>query len=365
MIPIDDSPLRVQSAQLNKTISITTEQQNPVPDDEFIRGLIDQLVICLGWDKFRPVNPEGELLDMLSEFKFLDKDCFKWGCYFLIFDYDIFDQKGYVEIKKRQGGLASSISHKLEFIVPNIQDLQEKLITILVQKLCEGMRVWAESVKTGASEVVKNNVDTAFARMLLCCKEHQNTLDLSGLELGSLPPLPEWIKELSVRGNELSTIQMPLLCQNLDASRNKLTEFPKVSAISQIYLNNNMISHIDSFPPYASIIDICYNNLSEIPAIPDNTKEFYCSHNKITTLPNFPNNMKRVNVGYNNIQTIPVIGTKLKTLCIAGTPFEKEFIKSRTLKLCDQRKKYEYCLLEVLIEDDSIIWNGYEEDHHR
>ncbi|WP_289627574.1 DUF5503 domain-containing protein [Escherichia coli] len=155
MFPSSDLTLRLQSGQLNRITSNTTEQQNSLSDDTFINELSNELASCLGGDKFALINQDGKLLNMLSEFKFVSKEHFKWGDYTLRFDYVNFSKKGCVTIEKSQGVGDLPILHKLEFISPNIQGLQEILTDTSFKKLYEGVKEWAESVKAGASHVVK------------------------------------------------------------------------------------------------------------------------------------------------------------------------------------------------------------------
>lgn len=184
----------------------------------------------------------------------------------------------------------------------------DKLTKITDTRLCKGFSDWASSVKEGASNDFKENVDRALLRMFKCVELHNNELDLSYLFLGSVPPLPEWIEMLSLIHNELDSIHVPESCKELEVDFNNLTEFPQVpDGITLISVNNNLISHIDSFPPKAKIISICHNKLSEIPTIPDAAKVFDCSENNIKEIRWFPKNLKEVHIEYNKIEVIPAI----------------------------------------------------------
>ncbi|WP_407907022.1 DUF5503 domain-containing protein [Escherichia coli] len=336
MFPSSDLTLRLQSGQLNRITSNTTEQQNSLSDDTFINELSNELASCLGGDKFALINQDGKLLNMLSEFKFVSKEHFKWGDYTLRFDYVNFSQKGCVTIEKSQGVGDLPILHKLEFISPNIQGLQEILTATSFNKLCEGMDAWGHSVKTGASNEVEKNVDMVLIKILMLVVNKWKSLDLSGLQLSSLPPLPEWIEKLSVSHNQLSTIQVPELCKDLDASFNNLTEFPKMpDDTTRININNNMISRIDSFPSKAEEIYISCNNLSEISELPVGTKVFDCSFNQITKIQYFPDNLEEAHIQNNNIQVLPALYKNLQLLSIEGNPIKEPFKTPWNLKKLD------------------------------
>ncbi|HBA6924160.1 TPA: T3SS effector leucine-rich repeat protein EspR3 [Escherichia coli] len=336
MFPLNDLSLKTQSVQLNKITSnteSTIKQHELVSDDAIINELSSELVSCLGNGKFTPVSEGSKLLNMLSEFKLLREQCFRWGNYTLLFEnYGAYDKTGSITIEKSQGEGTLPIRHKLEFISTNIAELLDKLTKITDARLCKGFSDWASSVKEGASNDLKENVDRALVRMFKCVKLHSNELNLSSLSLGSVPPLPEWIEMLSLVYNELDSIQVPESCKELELDFNNLTEFPQVpDGITLISVNNNLISHIDSFPPKAKKIFICHNKLSEIPALPDTAKVFDCSENNIKEIRWFPKNLKEAYIEYNKIEVIPAIPGNLKLLCMECNPIKEAFLMPWTL----------------------------------
>ncbi|EEW6266856.1 T3SS effector leucine-rich repeat protein EspR4, partial [Escherichia coli] len=336
MFPLNDLSLKTQSVQLNKITSnteSTIKQHELVSDDAIINELSSELVSCLGNDKFTPVSEDCNLLNMLSEFKLLREQCFRWGNYTLLFEnYEAYDKTGSITIEKNQGEGTLPIRHKLEFISTNIAELLDKLTKITDARLCKGFSDWASSVKEGGSNDLKENVDRALVRMFKCVKLHSNELDLSYLFLGSVPPLPDWIEMLSLVYNELDSIQVPESCKELELDFNNLTEFPQVpDGITLISVNNNLISHIDSFPPKAKKIFISHNKLSETPAIPDTAKVFDCGYNKIQEIRYFPKNLKEARIGYNNIEVVPAIPGNLKILFMECNPIKEAFLMPWTL----------------------------------
>ncbi|EFL3764249.1 DUF5503 domain-containing protein [Escherichia coli] len=336
MFPLNDLSLKTQSVQLNKVTSntdSTIKQQELVSDDAIINELSSELASCLGNGKFTPVSEDSKLLNMLSEFKLLREQCFRWGNYTLLFEnYGAYDKTGSITIEKSQGEGALPIRHKLEFISTNIAELLDKLTKITDARLCKGFSDWAGSVKEGASNDFKENVDRALVRMFKCVELHSNELNLSNLFLGSVPPLPEWIEMLRLNDNQLVSIQVPESCKELELEFNILTEFPKVpNGITLISVNNNQISRIDSFPPKSKNIFISNNKLSEIPAIPDTAEVFECSGNNIKEIRHFPKNLKEAHIEYNDIEVVPAIPGNLKLLFMECNPIKEAFLMPWTL----------------------------------
>ncbi|ELS6141088.1 leucine-rich repeat domain-containing protein, partial [Escherichia coli] len=375
---LNDLSLNTQSVQLNKITSnteSTIKQQELVSDDAMINELSSELVSCLGNGKFTPVSEDSNLLNMLSEFKLLREQCFRWGNYTLLFEnYGAYDKTGSITIEKSQGEGTLPIRHKLEFISTNIAELLDKLTKITDARLCKGFSDWASSVKEGASNDFKENVDRALLRMFKCVELHNNELDLSYLFLGSVPPLPEWIEMLSLIHNELDSIHVPESCKELEVDFNNLTEFPQVpDGITLISVNNNLISHIDSFPPKIEKIFISHNKLSEIPAIPDTTAVFDCGCNKIQEIRYFPKNLKEARIGYNNIEVVPAIPGNLKLLFMECNPIKEAFLMPWTLTgICyeiSQRKyivtnpddydKYSDMVKKYVIDGEELIIKYY------
>ncbi|ELM8878035.1 leucine-rich repeat domain-containing protein [Escherichia coli] len=336
MFPLNDLSLKTQSVQLNKVTSNTEsmiKQHELVSDDAMINELSSELVSCLGNGKFTPISEDSKLLNMLSEFKWFSEQHFKWSNYIIWFEnYGAYDKTGSITIEKRQGEGALPIRHRLEFISTNIAELVHKLTKITDARLCKGFSDWASSVKEGASNDLKQNVDRALVRMFKCVELHSNELDLSYLFLGSVPTLPAWIEMLSLINNELNSIQVPESCKELELDANNFTECPKLpDGVTLVSLNNNQISHIDSFPPKAKEIFIRHNKLSEIPAIPDTTEVFECSGNSIKEIRYFPENLKEAHIGYNDIEVVPAIPGNLKLLFMECNPIKEAFLMPWTL----------------------------------
>ncbi len=108
----------------------------------------------------------------------------------------------------------------------------------------------------------KKNVDIALVRLFKCVELHNSKLDLTDLHLGSLPPLPSWIEVLYLRHNGLATIQVPKFCKELELDFNNYMVFPKVSdGITQVSVDNNLISRVDSSPSKAMTISIYRNKI--------------------------------------------------------------------------------------------------------
>lgn len=95
-------------------------------------------------------------------------------------------------------------------------------------------------------------------------------LDVYGMQLTSLPPLPANLRELNCGNNNLTELPaLPKGLQILNCAENKLTSLP--------YLPPNLVRLICT-----------NNNLTKLPALPASLRVLECSHNKLISLPKLP-----------------------------------------------------------------------------
>jgi Leucine-rich repeat (LRR) protein len=107
--------------------------------------------------------------------------------------------------------------------------------------------------------------DIAYQRIRDCVETGKAVLDLSGLFLTNLSPLPSHIVELNVRGNGLTTL--PVLPKNLeilDASYNFLEKFPTIgpeSSLAELHLAHNLIRIKPKTERELRVLDLDKNSL--------------------------------------------------------------------------------------------------------
>lgn len=111
-------------------------------------------------------------------------------------------------------------------------------------------------------------------------------LDLSSLNLTSLPTLPKNLKSLNCYMNKLT--KLPILPTNLTA----LTCF-----------ENNLTS-LPSLPTNLEFINCCNNNLTSLPKLPNKLRVLTCGHNKLTSIPMLPNSLEIFYCKFNNLPEV-------------------------------------------------------------
>ena len=95
-------------------------------------------------------------------------------------------------------------------------------------------------------------------------------LNLAGLHLTELPPLPEGVEQLNCSLNSLTTLPpLPSTLRHLNCQYNNLTELPPL-------------------PPNLITLSCENNNLTKLPALPSGIRKVYFTSNKIRELPDIP-----------------------------------------------------------------------------
>ncbi len=167
-------------------------------------------------------------------------------------------------------------------------------------------------------------------------------LDLSNLDLITLPVIPEGIERLYCSYNNLSSLSdnLPSSLTYLSCYYNKLQSLPEnlPSSLTYLYCMNNELITIPEtlpsslywldckdnkiknlpkkFPDSINILDLRNNEITSLPeTLPKNLYSFYCSNNKIRYLPqNIPISLEILFCENNNISYLPELNCPLKNL---------------------------------------------------
>jgi Leucine-rich repeat (LRR) protein len=135
------------------------------------------------------------------------------------------------------------------------------------------------------------------------------TLDLSGLGLKTLPPLPDELRTLDCEDNLLQALPEPLprSLLFLECSRNKLTCLP------------------DPLPKHLRAVDCNYNALTELPAVlPSLLDRLQVEGNRLTKLPLLPRELDMISAERNMLTELPAqIPPHLKYLYLSKNRLER------------------------------------------
>ncbi|MBA3223140.1 NEL-type E3 ubiquitin ligase domain-containing protein [Salmonella bongori] len=159
-------------------------------------------------------------------------------------------------------------------------------------------QAWVKAAPEGSHELR----EMALKRLLVCLEKQESTLDLSELDLSSLPDLPPLITTLRVNDNHLSALpELPESLQILICSFNPLEQLPPL-------------------PHTLKALTCSACHLKKLPSLPDALEELSCSSNPLEALPGLPVSMKYLTCTNNDLKALPALPESLRTLICSDNP---------------------------------------------
>jgi hypothetical protein len=199
-------------------------------------------------------------------------------------------------------------------------------------------------------------------------------LDLSGFGLTQLPKIPLNCQSLDCSSNKLKVIDQTLYCRALDCGNNQLVTLPELPNCLDLYCSNNQLTALPELSKCKYLI--CGDNkLTALPELP-NCMNLACHDNdKLTVLPVLPV-CTSLNFCGTNISNLPDIPKGIyfycdyRYLCISKKEAKKfgfvptlnyhkyaRIIQRNYKKYL--RKKYGGLIHEYLLRDPSKIVSQY------
>jgi hypothetical protein len=129
-------------------------------------------------------------------------------------------------------------------------------------------------------------------------------LDIEGMGLRVLPPLPSMLTHLYCSDNQLSTLpNLPSTLTHLLCSRNQLHTLPQLpSTLIHVYCSDNILHSLPDLPPRLRLLYCSCNQLGTLPRLPSTLTHLYCSWNQLRTLPLLPSTLELL-ICYDNPYT--------------------------------------------------------------
>lgn len=138
------------------------------------------------------------------------------------------------------------------------------------------------------------------------------TLSLSGCQLYGLPILPPLLENLYIQKTGLN--RLPNLQHNrieiLDAMYNNLIEIPILpDTLRHLHMSHNKILNVEYLPPNLETLNLLNNRITHIKYFPQNLKLIYISNNKLKELPPISSTVEELFVSGNMLILMPEIPT--------------------------------------------------------
>ncbi|EHH3981693.1 T3SS effector E3 ubiquitin-protein ligase IpaH7.8, partial [Shigella boydii] len=147
----------------------------------------------------------------------------------------------------------------------------------------------------------------AFNRLSQCFQNQEAVLNLSDLNLTSLPELPNHISALIVENNKLTSLpKLPAFLKELNADNNRLSVIPELpESLTTLSVRSNQLENLPVLPNHLTSLFVENNRLYNLPALPEKLKFLHVYYNRLTTLPDLPDKLEILCAQRNNLVTFP------------------------------------------------------------
>lgn len=157
---------------------------------------------------------------------------------------------------------------------------------------------WAEW-QNNTTEGIGELRDVAVAQLKYCLERQAVDLQLSSLNLSTLPELPLCIKHLFIEDNQLR--ELPALPESLITLK----------------MSNNRFVALPDLPPSLETLDVHDNQMRALPELPDTLNCLEVWNNRLQQLPRLPQQLKHLMAYDNALRRLPgILPTVLTNLKI-------------------------------------------------
>ena len=137
-------------------------------------------------------------------------------------------------------------------------------------------------------------LDSALLMILMDDASRTGELDVSGMDLYALPPLPEGLRTLDVSDTGISVLPpLPSTLRHLKACETAIRQLPALpEGLEALLLYDSPIQDLPyHFPSTLRILDCSATWIIEIHSLPDRLELLQCSETILTRLPWLPESL--------------------------------------------------------------------------
>jgi hypothetical protein len=126
----------------------------------------------------------------------------------------------------------------------------------------------------------------------------ERDLDVSGLNITSLPELPTGLYTLSCYNTHITSLpKLPALLWKLQCWNTPLTSLPKLpTRLMHLDCHQTQITSLPELPDSLQVLSCSYTPLTTLPELPAGLQRLFCDNTQITTLPELPDGLKVLSV---------------------------------------------------------------------
>jgi hypothetical protein len=147
-------------------------------------------------------------------------------------------------------------------------------------------------------------------------------LDLTALNITSLPPLPNTVRWLSASNTPITSL--PALPPNigyLNVDDTPVTSLPALPPnLHSLYAVNTQLTSLPELPNTLQILGVSNTRLTSLPALPQSLHLLFAGNTRLTSLPELPPNLHLLFADHTPITSLPELPPNLQDLNVEGTP---------------------------------------------
>lgn len=161
----------------------------------------------------------------------------------------------------------------------------------------------------------------AVIKVMHCIRKHSNELNLSRLNLSSVPaPFPEWLTKIRLSHNKLTELPpLPRGLISLNLDDNVFSTLPSLThtKLEFLTLKDNNISLLPDLPHTLEILLASRNNLHILQRLPDSIKNLNLDGNKLVEINRLPASVDLFSATDNQLTHITELPGALRSLFLA------------------------------------------------
>ncbi len=166
------------------------------------------------------------------------------------------------------------------------------------------------------------------------------TLFLIYLNISSLPPLPNNLISLNLRGSNITYLNnLPSSLKQLICTETLISSLENLPpSLKKLHIDNTQISLLPELPLSLTELACSGLSLTSLPNLPPNLKYLYISSTQISVLPELPNTLITLECGNSLLHSLPNIPNNLHYIRCSGTNISEfpDFPDSLKVLICDE-----------------------------
>ena len=118
----------------------------------------------------------------------------------------------------------------------------------------------------------------------------------------------------------------------LDVSRLNITSLPELPAgLKMLDCHDTQLTSLPKLPDSLERLECDHTQLTSLPKLPDSLEDLQCEHTQLTSLPKLPTGLRRLFCHSTPLTTLPELPAGLRALCCVDTPLVLQRSKGESI----------------------------------